>query len=341
MGALRFAAVGAGFWARPQLAAWREVAGATCVAICNRTVRKAEALASEFGIPKVYADPLELLRREELDFVDIITAPELHEAHVLAAASRGVAVICQKPMALSLASAERMVAACAAARVPFFVHENFRWQTAIREVKRVLLEGTIGTPYRARLQLISGAPVFENQPFFRDLEQFLLTDMGSHQLDVARYLFGEAGSLICHIDRIHSDIKGEDVATVMLRMRSKVTVVVFMAYAENFIEHDRNPETFMFIEGSKGSLELGPDYWVRVTTSSGTHAKRFSPPRYPWADPAYEVVQASIVPCHQNLLGALRGEGAAETRAEDNLETARLVFAAYDSAATGQAMKFS
>jgi predicted dehydrogenase len=113
-----------------------------------------------------------------------------------------------------------------------------------------------------------------------------------------------------------------------------------MGYAENYLERDCFPQTFIFVEGSKGSAELAPDYWIRVTTASGTHARRVPPPRYAWADPAYDVVHSSIVPCQANLLAALRGECQAETTGEDNLRTMRLVFAANDSARTGQAIHF-
>src|SRR5687767_3418035 len=142
--------------------------------------------------------------------------------------------------------------------------------------------------------------------------------------------------MYCHTDRVHKDIKGEDVATVMMRMRGCATVLCEMAYAENFLERDRFPETYFFIEGDKGSLELAPNYWVRVTTKSGTHAKRYPPPRYQWADPAYDVVHASIVPCNADIFAALRGKRRAETMGEDNLKTVRLVFAAYQSARSGQ-----
>ena len=54
MSELRFGVIGTGFWARYQLAAWREVPGARCVALYNRTRAKAEKLAAEFGIPAVY-----------------------------------------------------------------------------------------------------------------------------------------------------------------------------------------------------------------------------------------------------------------------------------------------
>mgnify|MGYP002079943701 CR=1 FL=1 len=70
---LRFAILGAGFWSRFQLAGWRELDGATCVAVYNRTRSKAEALAREFGVPTVYDDAGALFDRETLDFVDIIT----------------------------------------------------------------------------------------------------------------------------------------------------------------------------------------------------------------------------------------------------------------------------
>jgi D-apiose dehydrogenase len=85
--------------------------------------------------------------------------------------------------------------------------------------------------------------------------------------------------------------------------------------------------------------ELGPDYWIRLTTHDGTLARRYPPPRYVWADPAYDVVHASIVPCNANLLAALRGDGVAETTAADNLKTVRLVFAAYDSARHNQVIQ--
>ena len=338
---LRFAIFGTGFWSRFQLAGWRELSGVECVALYNRTRSKAEALAQEFGVPAVYDNPEELLEREQVDFIDIITDVDTHRRFVALAAAHKKPTICQKPLASSLATAEQMVAICREQGVPLYVHENWRWQTPIRQLKRVLAEGQIGKPFRARIDMISSFPVFSNQPFLKDLKQFILTDLGSHILDVARFLFGEAESLYCQINRIHSDIQGEDVATVMMQMGGDTTVLCQMAYAGNYLEHDRFPETYLFIEGDRGSVELGPDYWIRITTSEGTLSRRYPPPRYPWADPSYDVVQSSIVACNANLLQALRGSGQAETTGEDNLKTVRLVFAAYDSAALNQVISIN
>lgn len=336
---LRFALFGTGFWSRFQLAAWKQLgASVECVALFNRTRSKAELLARDFGISAVYDDAELLLTNEKIDFIDVVTDVDTHPRFVELAAARQIPVICQKPMAPTLEAARAMVALCREKNVPLFIHENFRWQTPLREVARVLREGQIGTPFRARIDMISGFPVFVNQPFLKDLEQFIITDLGSHIFDVARFLFGEMESVYCRTRRVHADIKGEDVATALFEAKSGVSVLCELAYAGTPLERERFPETFLFIEGDRGSIELGPDYWVRVTTKDGTHIRRCPPPRYPWADPAYDVVHASIVPCNANILAAIRGDAPAETTGADNLETVRLVFASYESAARGQAV---
>jgi predicted dehydrogenase len=335
---LKIAVLGCGFWAQYQIAGWREIPGVEIAAVCNRTRAKAKAIAAQFSVPAVYDNAAELLKRESIDAVDIITDVDTHPKFVHMAVEARTPVICQKPLAPTLEAAKRMVEAAELADVPLRVHENWRWQTPIREIKRLLDEGSIGEVFRARLDFVTGFPVFDNQPFLRELKQFILTDIGSHVLDTARFLFGEAESLFCQTRRVHADIQGEDVATVMLRMRNDAIVVCNMAYAGNHLEHDRFPETYLFVEGTKGSLAIGPDYWIRLTTAAGTHARRVPPRRYAWADPAYDVVHASIVDCCRDLAADLRGEKTAETTGADNLKTVRLVFGAYASAECGQAI---
>ena len=334
---LRFAIIGTGFWARYQLAAWREIPGARCIALGNRTRAKADALAREFGVPTVYEDAEELLQREKPDFLDIITDVDTHSRFVQLAAAYRTPVICQKPLAPCLAEAEKMMALCAAKGVPLSVHENWRWQTPIRELKKVLDSGVIGPAFRARIDYCNNFPVFDNQPFLKTLEQFILADMGSHIFDVARFLFGEAARLYCQTHQITAGILGEDVASVMLRMQSGATVTVNLSYA-SCVEHNRFPETFVHIEGALGAVELAPDCWLHVTTERGTETRRCPPPVYAWADPRYALVHSSIVACHRDLLQGLQTNTAPETSAADNLKTLKLVQAAYDSARGNRAV---
>jgi predicted dehydrogenase len=337
MSNLRFAVLGCGFWSQFQIAAWRELEGVELVAVYNRTRSKAQAIGDRFGVPKVYDDAEAMLREVRPDFVDIITDVDTHQRFVELAARHRTPVICQKPMAPDLPAVRRMVETCREAGVPFMIHENWRWQHPLRQFKKLMDQSDLGPPFRARITFSCSFPVFDNQPFLRELERFILTDIGSHILDTARFLFGEARSLYCRTHRVNPGIRGEDVATVVMGMESGATVTCEMSYASR-LEHERFPETYVLAECAKGSIELGPDYWIRVTDAEGTRSRRHPPPRYPWADPVYDVVHASIVDCNRDLLQALRTGAKAETDGQDNLRTLQLVFASYESAQSGQAI---
>lgn len=331
---LRFAIFGTGFWARVQLAAWREVGDVECVAVHDRDPARAAAFARELGVPEMFEDPAELLRTVRPAFVDNITQVEGHAPLSLLCARHRVPCICQKPMAATLKEARAMVAAFARARTPFYVHENWRWQSPLRALVETLRAGVVGPPFRARLTMISGFDVWAAQPALRKLEQFILTDLGVHLLDTARACFGEAHSVYAQVHRtLAPAVHGENVATLMLRMGgSRTSVVIEAAYAKTPLERECFPQTLAFVEGPRGSLELAPDYWLRITTEQGTHSRRHAPPHPAWADPRYAVAQAALVPCLRDLLAGLRGERTPETTGADQLRTMELVFAAYASA---------
>lgn len=333
---IRLAVIGGGFWSRFQISGWRELEGVEIIGIWNRTRSRAEAIASQMSIPHVAESPESLIHICRPDAIDIVTDVVTHAPFVRLAVDHRVPVICQKPMATSLSEAKNLVAYAESHDVPFYIHENWRWQRPIRAFKDELDSGVIGRVFRARIDFMTGFPVFDNQPFLRNLPQFILTDMGSHILDVARFLFGEPVSVYCRVSRVHTDIAGEDVATVILGHENGATVTCNLSYAGNAYEHDRFPETYILAEGSHGTLHLAPDYWIKTVTKEGIHAKRVPPPRYSWADPQYDIVHASIVDCNKNILRALRGEQEAETVGTDNLKTVCIVFAAYESASKGE-----
>lgn len=339
MGDLSFAMIGAGFWAQYQLAAWQQVPGARCVAVCDQDQAKAARLAEQYRVPRSYSDAATMMKQESLDFVDIVTSIPGHVPMIELAISHQLPSICQKPLDASREACERVVRKAQKAKVPLLVHENWRWQAPLRRVKEVLESGAIGQPFRARIDMISGFDVYANQPNLRTDERFILADMGCHLLDLARCYFGDIETVYCRTQRVHPDIRGEDVATILLGMISGQSVMVNMAYAETPLEKECFPETLVFIEGERGSIETTPGCWVHVTTAEGTHRSRVLPQRFVWVDPEYAVAQASMVPCIRNLLAALRHEGEAETHGKDNLKTMQAVFAAYDSAASGQPIR--
>lgn len=335
---LRYAVFGCGFWSHYQIPGWNELEGLELVAVYNRTLAKAEKVAEKFNVPAAYDDPQALLDKEELDFVDIITDVDTHLKFTKMAAERGLDVVCQKPMAPSWEDARALVNACEENGVRLFINENFRWQAPIRKVREAMDSGVIGDVFKARVSFCSAFPVFDNQPFLAELDQFILTDVGSHVLDVCRFIGGDARSLYCRTTRVNPNIKGEDVANVLMEMKNGMHCYAEMSYA-SLLEKEVFPQTLILLEGSRGSIRLDADYELKVTTSDGTSHEIIRPVMYPWIDPEYAVVHSSIVDAQRDILNGLRG-GKAETTGRDNLKTIDLVFSSYRSAETGEVISF-
>jgi len=334
---LRYAVLGCGFWSHYQISGWKELEGLELVALYNRTLSKAELVAEKFNIPAVYDDPGKLLKKEKLDFVDIITDVDTHLRFTKMAAKRGLDVVCQKPMASSWSDARKLVEACKKNKVKLFINENFRWQAPIRRVKKIMESGIIGDVFKARVSFCSAFPVFDNQPFLAELEQFILTDIGSHILDVCRYLLGDANLLYCQTKRVNPKIKGEDIANVLMEMKNGSHCIVEMSYASR-LEKEVFPQTLVLAEGTRGSVKLDPDFEIKITTEEGTVVEIVKPVMYPWLDPDYAVVHSSIVDAQRDILEGLRG-GKAETTGRDNLKTIKLVYSSYKSAKSGEVIK--
>jgi len=337
---VKIAVFGCGFWSQFQLGGWLELPEVEIVALYNRTLTRAEARAKQFGIGHYYDDAEAVFRNHDFDVADIITDVDTHRHFVEMAAKHGKDVICQKPMAPNFQTAQGMMHVCKEAGVRYYVHENYRWQPQIRRVKQILDSGVIGEPFRARTAFNTAYPVFDNQPFLAELEQFAITDQGSHQFDVCRFLFGEVSSLYCRTQTVNRGVKGEDVVTTILQMKNGLVCTQEISFA-SLLEREAFPQTLMLIEGSKGSvrLDIGPE--IRVTTKDGTTCKQVTPQRYRWQHPDYKVEPPSIVSCNRNILDDLLGRGKAETTGEDNFKTVTLVFSAYESARNNSVVQFS
>jgi predicted dehydrogenase len=335
MAELRGALIGCGFFAVNQMHAWKNVAGAGIVAICDRDPERLRIVGDQFGIARRYSDAKALFADGGFDFVDIATTVQSHCPLVEMAALHKVPAICQKPFAMTLADAKAMVAACRQAGIPLMVHENFRWQTPIQAVKKVLEQGAIGTPFWGRFSFRSGYDVFSGQPYLAKGERFIIEDLGIHTLDIARFLFGDVRTLTARANRINPDIKGEDVATILLDHDNGATSIVDVSYATK-LAIEPFPETLVEIDGSAGSIRLSQGYRLAVTSSSGTEVTDVSPVLLSWASRPWHNIQESVLAIQQHWVDRLKSGRETSTSGADNLKTLALVEAAYQSAASGQ-----
>lgn len=332
---MRAGLIGCGFFSRNHAAAWRDL-GVELV-LCDRAPDRAERLAREFGVARWYPDAAEMLAAERLDFVDIATTVESHRPLVEACAAARLPMICQKPFARDAADGRAMVEAARSANVPLLVHENFRWQTPMLEVARDLKRDAIGTPRFARISFRHAFDIYANQPYLATEPRLALVDVGVHVLDLARFFMGEVTRLYCRTQRLNSRVAGEDAATLVLDHASGAVSVVEISFFAH-LDPDPFPQTLVHIGGDRGSIDLAEGYRLAVTRDGRTERRSVDPPVPAWGERPWHVIQDSVINIERHWLECLTGRATPAPSGADNLKTLELVFAAYESAASGQAI---
>jgi predicted dehydrogenase len=170
------------------------------VAICSRSRDKAEKAAADLAIAGVHTDPLELIRRDDIDAVAIITPPRAHHALSLAALNAGKHVLCEKPFAMDAGQAMEMRDAAVASGLTAMIAHEFRHTPQRAYIKQLLADGHIGRCRLCTVELFLDRYV---TPTPRPLSWMasnadgggLLGALGSHYIDGLRDWFGEVAAV--------------------------------------------------------------------------------------------------------------------------------------------------
>ncbi len=120
-------------------------------AVFSSNPQRGKSFADENGIPHAFNDLSELLSDPDIDVVYISTTNELHRDQAIAAARAGKHILCEKPIALSLEDARRIIEAAKAAKVVLGINHHLRCAVTHRTLRRVIKEGVIGKPLAARV----------------------------------------------------------------------------------------------------------------------------------------------------------------------------------------------
>jgi len=259
----RVVCIGAGYFAKYHVEAWKRIPEVELVAICDLEIEKAQKLADEFQIPNVYQSVNELNEALSYDIIDIITPPEGHLSLCTQAASRGLHIICQKPLTPTFAEAKKLANMINEVRVRFMVHENFRFQPWYRKIKSLMDQGAIGdTIYSINHRMRMGDgwsddAYLSRQPYFREMPRLLIHETGIHIIDVFRYLLGEVSSVFTKLRTLNKNIKGEDNAIVFFEFENGCHGIFDgNRYNESNASNPRYTFGEMLLEGSKGTLRL-------------------------------------------------------------------------------------
>ena len=147
---MRWGLIGASTIAREWVAPAIVANGGTLVGVYSTSLERGEAYAAQVGVQQAY-DSLEQMLDQGLDAVYISTTNELHRAQVEAAAARGIPVYCEKPLATTLADAQRMIEACAEAGVAMATNHHLRHAGTHRRMRDEVAAGHLGRPVSARV----------------------------------------------------------------------------------------------------------------------------------------------------------------------------------------------
>lgn len=206
------ALIGYAFMGRAHSNAWRQVAPffsprltPRLKVICGRDDAKVTAAARAYGWDEAATDWRDVVRRKDIDIVDVSTPGDSHAEIAIAAAKAGKAVICEKPLANTVAEARRMLAAVEKAGVPHMICHNYRRVPAVMLAKHLIESGRIGQVRHFRgtyLQDWIADPAF---PMVWRLDKSkagsgALGDIGAHSIDLARFLVGEVVEVSGHLE---------------------------------------------------------------------------------------------------------------------------------------------
>lgn len=228
--------VGAGFARTTQIPAFRNCKGARVVAITSRHRERAESVAQEFGIEHVADDWAELVKRDDVDLVSVVTPPATHLEITLAALAHGKAVLCEKPMAMNTAEAQRMIDAASAANVLALIDHELRFLSSRRKLRAMLHSGAIGTVRHCNYVFRSDyRGVLGNWDWWSDVAMGggTLGAIGSHAVDSFRWLLETEVSEVCAVLSTHVSERPEKGTGTMRRVTSDDDVKMLLRFADS------------------------------------------------------------------------------------------------------------
>jgi predicted dehydrogenase len=233
---IRIGIVGAGFARTTQIPGFSNCKGARIVAITSRHREHAASVAQEFGIDHVPNDWKELVARDDVDLVSVVTPPAMHMEITLAALEQGKAVLCEKPMAMDAAEARRMTDQAHEADVLNLIDHELRFLNSRRKMRAMLHSGAIGTVRHCNYVFRSDyRGVLGNWDWWSDAKMGggTLGAIGSHAVDSFRWMLDAEVSEVSCMLSTHVAERPDKSSGTMRSVTSDDAVRMFLRFAES------------------------------------------------------------------------------------------------------------
>jgi len=301
---------------------------ARVVAVTGGDPARVAAYAEATGIPRAHGSIEALLADPNVDLVYVSGTNDRHRAPTLAAARAGKHVLCEKPLALTLAEAREMVDACRKAGVMMGTNHHLRNAVTHRAMRRLIGEGAIGTPLAARVfHAVHLPPHLQGWRIARpEAGGGVVLDITVHDADTLRFVLDDEVEAVTALTASQGMASGglEDAVMGVMRFRGGVLAQFHDAFTI------RHAATGFEVHGTEGSL-IGVDVMTQQPRGTVT-LRRDGREEAVDTGPPEGLYERSV----RLFVQAARGRGDSAASGEDGVRSLAIALAARESAATGR-----
>lgn len=254
---LRFALVGCGRIAKrhSELLGLNQISHACLAAVCDIKYDRAKTIGERMMVPH-YTDMHEMMRKESVDVVVVLTESGLHADHVIELAPYGKHIVVEKPMALSLADADRMILACDRVGIKLFVVKQNRFNLPVVKLREAMEDGRFGRITMGTVRVRwSRSQQYYDQDSWRGtwaMDGGVLANQASHHVDLLTWMLGEPISVFAMAKTALATIEVEDTAIVLVKFANGAFGVIEATTAIR----PKDLEGSISILGEKGTVVI-------------------------------------------------------------------------------------
>ena len=320
----------------------RQVPRAKLVSVASPTPGHAAALAHTHAVPQAFTDYRRMLELPEVHLVVIGAPNDLHGQIACDAAAAGKHVVCEKPLCLNLAEADRMLRACRRAGVKLMYAEELCFAPKYVRLKKLADDGALG-----KLTLVKQSEKHDgpHAPHFWDVERSgggVAMDMGCHAIEFFRWMLGKPRALDVYAElRTHvhtARTRGDDNALLVINFEGGVTCVAEESWTKPGGMDDRAE-----VYGSQGVAYANLLQGNAILTYSAAgydYAVEKAGATKGWSFPIYEEAWNYGFPQEmEHFVRCVADDLEPRETGDDGRAVLEILFAAYHSAATGRKVK--
>lgn len=303
--------------------------GAKIVALCDLVESKAKALRDQFAPDASLFTDFDQFLKFDLDAVTIATPNYLHCPMTLAALGSGRHVLCEKPMAGSVADARKMVAAARKARRVLHINQSLRYTPVYATVAGLVHSGQIGTPLHIRcIRAHNGTPDKAWSPgaswfVSKAAQGGIIFDIGVHMAEFMQWCVGPVSSISSFLETRTPGIDVPDHAAAVFRFENGASGVLELSWTMPF------GAGMLEVYGSAGCIRMGfSEKPIELTTlQNGAYVK------------TYPDLLTDLPGADHEFIEAVRGRCKTRTPGEVGLEAVALCEAIAKAGEAGKRIK--